>query len=1080
MSIKGKYKKLLSLLVVLILIFVPDDACCMAAGDEEKILKVAFYQLDGFFEYDISHNPTGYGVELLGKISEYTGIKFEYVDTPSWEQTKDMLLDGKADIRMPGNMPAVASDTLDYSSQSIMDTFHSLMTLSQRSDLYYEDMDTIRTLKIAVSENLYIKQSISDFINENGIPYKNLLIYDNYEQVRKALENGEADAIISNVMDMTDDMKILMSFNSVSNYISMLKGNPDLNTINEGICRLRIDDPEFIPKLYKKWYPDRAAVPFTKEETQYIEDHPTITVGNLHNRYPFSSLDYETGELSGINEDILDLISGYSGLNFNSIAFELKEQPVSALKAGKCDIAAGILETAQFHSDRDIIVSDPFCTSSISIVKPKNYIYLPDEPQTVAVKTAFQGIADYIGTKYPQYEILKFDTDEECLDALVNSQADILLQNVYVTNYLLQKPKYETLEILPTSFFTEKNCFAVRSSDPDSQLLISILNKSIKKITEDETDAVILKNTTARPYKFTLEDTYYRYRYAIMIISSLLIILLFVLISNNIMRRRHVKKMEAKNIQLAEVYRQTQVALRSKSDFLARMSHEIRTPMNAIIGITELAYDHTDSPEKICDDLDKIALSSRLLLSVINDVLDMSSIEAGKMKIACTLFDFKQLITSITTIFYAQCRNKKVDFEVKIISPIDEHLMGDPLRLNQILINLLSNSVKFTDEGNIVLTIEQKALKDNKVYIRFMVSDSGCGMSEDMLKRIFHPFEQENSQTAMEHGGSGLGLSIVRNLVTLMDGAVNVESKKGTGTTFTVDLPFGVSDTDKAAVPGFEKLRILVIDDEHNARNYASAVLQRIGVRFTCSDSASEALSIMNEAAAADDPYNVCLVDWKMPQINGIEITRQIRAHYDKNKVVIIAAAYDYSEIDENTKNNSADLFITKPLFQSTLFDILMSLSGGRLVKKSDKNSKFDFGGKKVLLAEDNQMNRIVATGLLEKGNIVCDTAENGLEAVNMFESSPPGTYSAILMDIQMPVMNGYDAVKKIRSSSHPQSKSVPVIAMTANALAEDVSNSLSCGMNAHVSKPIEINNLFETLERIWSEEGDSYGRTYN
>ncbi|MFR5881396.1 MAG: hybrid sensor histidine kinase/response regulator, partial [Cloacibacillus evryensis] len=381
----------------------------------------------------------------------------------------------------------------------------------------------------------------------------------------------------------------------------------------------------------------------------------------------------------------------------------------------------------------------------------------------------------------------------------------------------------------------------------------------------------------------------------------------------------------AKNVQLAEAYEQARVASNAKSDFLARMSHEIRTPMNAIIGLTTLAADHADDPREVREDLNKVAISSRVLLSIINDILDMSAIESGKLKIAHAPFDFKQLISSLTTVYYAQCKAKGIGFQTKLSGSVDEWLVGDQLRVNQILMNLLSNAVKFTDSGEVRLSVEQWGeRRQGKTFLRFTVSDSGCGMDRGMIERLGRPFEQESADTARRHGGSGLGISIVKNLVGMTGGALDVKSVKGEGTTFTVSLPFdSCNKNEKLPYMDFKKLRVLAVDDEKDALCYVSAVLERIGARHTSVSTGEEAMEAMAAADSENDPYNVCIVDWKMPGMNGIEVTKRIRARYDRKTVVIIASAYDHSEVDEPAREAGADRFVTKPLFQSTLFDLL-------------------------------------------------------------------------------------------------------------------------------------------------------------
>ena len=508
----------------------------------------------------------------------------------------------------------------------------------------------------------------------------------------------------------------------------------------------------------------------------------------------------------------------------------------------------------------------------------------------------------------------------------------------------------------------------------------------------------------------------------------------------------------------------------AKSQFLSRVSHELRTPLNAIIGFMELAKDA--DAQQVKTYLANSDAAAKQLLSIINDVLDVSSIESGKLRIAHAPFDFRHLIQSITDMYVAQCKQKGLSFETRLLTPISEWLLGDQLRVNQILLNLLGNALKFTNEGHIWLNISQRSEHNNKVFIHFEVCDTGCGMSEQLLSRLFKPFEQESASTAQKYGGNGLGLSIVSSLVSMMGGVVRVDSVPGAGSTFTVDLPFirGEAEIVSCSIDGAAELHVLAVDDLESEREYVSIVLNRIGVRHTCVESGEAALEELVRAADAGDAYNICLVDWKMPDMNGVETTRRIREKYGSNVIVIVVSAYDHYQADESAKAAGANMFITKPLFQSSLFDLFATLTGGRIARRESAPTTRRFTDMHILLAEDNAMNRMVAEGLIKmRLGASCDCAADGKIASDMFLSANSGYYDAILMDIQMPNMDGYEATRLIRASSHPDAKSIPIIALTANAFNEDISRSLSCGMNGHITKPIEPEVLSSTLENAIS-----------
>ncbi len=526
---------------------------------------------------------------------------------------------------------------------------------------------------------------------------------------------------------------------------------------------------------------------------------------------------------------------------------------------------------------------------------------------------------------------------------------------------------------------------------------------------------------------------------------------------------------EERQQQLEDALYMTERSNAAKNDFLSRMSHEIRTPLNAVIGYMAIAQSAKGNDEKIDECIHKAEISAKHLLGIINEVLDMSAIESGKMKITTNPFDFKQLLSDITAMFYEQAAKKKIHFEVILNSLTEEGLVGDQLRLNQILMNLLSNAIKFTPEGGqVLMDVTQTKLSGNRVNVVFMVVDSGIGMSREFRERIFLPFEQQDSNIARNYGGTGLGLSITKNLVTMMGGTISVDSTEGAGSKFTVELPFEqCEELDKEVMPtyDFSKIHALVVDDDEDACEYVRVLLRRYGVRSEAAYSGEEAIQAVIRARSTVDDYDICLMDWRMPGIDGIETVRRIREVIGDKMPVIIVTAYDYENVREEALSIGITSFITKPLFQSTVLNTLIEVCRNIQLDTKQQAEEFDFKGKKLLLAEDNDINLEMALEILCSAGFEVDTATNGKEAYEKFFASAVGTYDAILMDIQMPIMDGLTAAKRIRMSIHPEAESIPILAMTANAFADDISQSFAVGMNAHISKPIDLKQLFASLE---------------
>ncbi|MEG1633404.1 MAG: response regulator [Oscillospiraceae bacterium] len=527
---------------------------------------------------------------------------------------------------------------------------------------------------------------------------------------------------------------------------------------------------------------------------------------------------------------------------------------------------------------------------------------------------------------------------------------------------------------------------------------------------------------------------------------------------------------ELRRQQLTDALNTAMAASAAKGVFMSRMSHEIRTPLNAVIGYMTIAKNNTDSIDKVNDCIVKSEIAGKHLLAIINDVLDMSSIESGKLKIAQESFNFKELISDVSTVFYMQAQEKNVTLEVVTHGVSEDFLIGDKLRINQILMNLLSNAVKFTPGGGRVLfTVEQTAIRENRVFMKFTVADNGIGMTSEFLERLFTPFEQQDASIAQTHGGTGLGLSITKNLITMMNGVIEVQSRAGEGAAFVVELPFlrdTVSARSNNAARDFSDVNALIVDDERSACEYMRILLRRCGAESEFAMSDSSALYMLSDAYRSERPFNLCLLDWKMPDADGLNTVRQIRECVGPDMPLIVVSAYDFSDMEVEARAAGVDRFISKPLFQSTMFDLLVDTCGKQCNIPAAGGETPSFVGKRLLLAEDNDMNREIAVDILAQYGFTVDSAENGRETLDIFEAAAPGTYSAVLMDIQMPVMNGYDATKAIRASSHPEAQSIPVIAMTANAFAEDIAASHAAGMNDHISKPIDVAQLLAVLKK--------------
>ena len=535
-------------------------------------------------------------------------------------------------------------------------------------------------------------------------------------------------------------------------------------------------------------------------------------------------------------------------------------------------------------------------------------------------------------------------------------------------------------------------------------------------------------------------------------------------------RKEMLKKLAEQQESLSAALEQANEANKAKSAFLANMSHEIRTPMNAIIGLDNIALNHPSLPEETREYLEKIGISARHLLGIINNILTMSRIDSAHVVIKNEEFSFAKSLAQINTIIGGQCHDKGVHYDCSVKGKIDEYYIGDDVKLREVMINILGNAVKFTPAGGTVtFTVEEVARFDGKATIRFVIRDTGIGMSRDFIPKVFEAFSQEDSSSTNRYGSTGLGMPIAKSIVELMNGTITVDSEKGKGTVFTVTIT--LQECEQNTIGGNEgffkphELNVLVIDDDPIACKHAQVTLGKIGVHCETAMSGAEGLEMAQLRHARREPYNLVLVDWKMPDMDGIETTRRIREAMGNEIPVIILTAYHWDDIADEARNAGVDTFVAKPLFAGTVLEEFHEVFRKKYAQRF--GVKKDFSGRRVLLAEDIEVNAEIMMMVMSLRKILVEHAENGRIAVEMFARHQPGYYDAILMDIRMPEMDGLTATKTIRNMDREDAKTIPIIALTANAFDKDVQLSLQAGLNAHLSKPIEPELLFRTLEEF-------------
>ena len=543
------------------------------------------------------------------------------------------------------------------------------------------------------------------------------------------------------------------------------------------------------------------------------------------------------------------------------------------------------------------------------------------------------------------------------------------------------------------------------------------------------------------------------------------------------LRREQIQRQELSESRTAlqEALATAEQANKAKTAFLSNMSHEIRTPMNAIIGLNNIALNDPTASDKVKVYLEKIGGSAQHLLGIINDILDMSRIDSGRMTVKSEEFSFAKALEQVNSMISGQCRQKGITYDCHLTGHIDDYYIGDAMKLKQVLINILGNAVKFTPEGGTVtFVIEEGPRFDGKAILKMIISDTGIGMSKEFLPHVFEAFSQEDSSTTSKYGSTGLGMPITKSIVELMNGNISVDSEKGKGTTFTVTVPLGESGKQDVEVEGGDlkhrNMSVLVIDDDQIALEHAEIILGQVGISCETAESGWEGIDKIRIRHARGEDYNLILIDWRMPEMDGIETTRQIRSVVGQDTPIIILTSFNWDDIADEALEAGVDTFVPKPLFAGSVLDEFKEALRKKNETLLKKKKTVDLQGRRVLLAEDNAINAEIIMMVLDMREMEADLAENGQKAVDLFAQSQPDYYSAILMDMRMPVMDGLEATRTIRAMDREDARTIPIIALTANAFDEDVQRSMQAGLNAHLSKPVEPEVLYKTMEKLIKE----------
>ncbi|MCM1175998.1 MAG: response regulator [Blautia sp.] len=970
--------------------------------------------------------------------------------------------------------------------KTVYDTGVTLVTLDNADS--YKDFDSILdTTTTTVRVGYYddnesaFQSGFSDDARKSGYAYdyyqllssfagwKYEYVYGSKEEIRRMLINGDVD-IMAGAYKTAGTLADKVNFSTMdmgledNRYFAVTKSNPALlDELNYAMTQIDTFFPTFTLELYQKYYSQSSLQALTEREEQWLIGKNTLTFGYTRHHLPFSDQD-EEGNPIGLAGELVHLIEEFTNVEVVPVCFEYVTDLEGALKNDTVDIGFPMYSDLWLAENKGLRQTEPVVTDRMMIIYHGEYTN--DITSSIAVSKTSLGLTEYVPDNYPLSTIIECESFDEAIKAVRTDKANCIIGYSSVLQRILSG--YEDADKLNISYLdkTEELCLLVNQ---DNGILTAILNKMINQINREVITSTLQQYASIERPQPTFMEFFKQYAYLFVIV----LIVFFTVLALTFVS--YIKKSRAYNRRQAEMQASLKRALemadsanKAKTNFLSSMSHDIRTPMNAIVGMTDIAKKHMDDREKLNDCLEKITLSSQHLLTLINDVLDISKIESGKLTLAPINFSLRKTVENLVNIVRPMIKSRAQEFDVHIHSIDCEILRGDELRVSQIFINILSNAVKYTPEGGkIILDLYEEHTERQTIQLTYIVKDNGIGMSREYMERMFDSFTRADDSRTNKIQGTGLGLAIVKQMVMLMNGTIDCESEPDKGTTFTVKLELPIGE-DNSRIYTLPPIDILLVDDDEIFLAITEDVIEEMGARAETASSGGKAIELIKKRHETDNDYAVALVDWKMPEMDGAQTVRAMRDIVGENTSIIFVTAYDWSDIEEDARKSGADGFICKPLFKSYLSEkIGHMLQMEEKIKVTAETGNDDLKGLHILIAEDNDINWEVASEILSMYEILTEHAENGKTAVEMMQNAADGKYDLILMDIQMPIMNGRDATKEIRKSSRDYVKNIPIIAMTADAFAEDIAACLAAGMDGHVAKPIDTDKLCQEIRRV-------------
>lgn len=1015
------------------------------AESGQKIVRVGYVNAASYEEGGEGEYKRGAGYEYLQKISYLTGWKYEYVYA-SFKDCLEMLADGRIDLF--GNVsytPERAARFYFSAYPQGKDTYW-LYTTKNRLDLADGNIEKLNGCRIGVTEKSYQEKLLDEWLLKNHVRAQKVTC-NGYEEMMRLLNAGQLDAIAAPDLSNSYNYMALVNIGFSDYFFAVAPSRTDLlDDLNGALFEIQTTETDYNSRLASRYYYKMAGgLVLNQEEKNWLTARQhTIRLGYLLDSLPFSGA--ENGKMVGVLATVAEEMEKSMGIRIVPVAFSDINRMKQALKEGDIDIggpSVGDFYLAEL--DDFVLTHELLQTTPVLVYDAKTY---DAKRPVLAVTWASIFTPNTVSIVYPDVEMVVCADQNACLQAVVDGRATGTLIPSSRVNIINANPLMKKLSLAEISHRTEIVLLATKAN----RRAATIMNKAIS-VSSDRLNGMVMTQHSAPSGDLSLREFIGRHAALLVVVSLLIIVGLSVLLYKLVVGRKQMA-------QALEEARRANDANTAKTIFLSSMSHDIRTPMNAIVGMATLMEHDIRNPEKLSNYIHKLKVSSHYLLSLINDILDMSKIESSEVELNVAPVSLADQVAQIDSIIRPQAEDRRQHFHIRIHGISHEYLIGDAVRLRQILVNLLSNAVKYTPNGGtITLDLEELGQPDEThAKFRVTVTDTGYGMTKEFIRHIFEPFTRAENSMTNKIQGTGLGMAITKNIVELMGGTISVESTPKKGSRFIVEVALALNVLRQEEFP---VRRMLLVSEEDTLIHNVKVALRETNATLYVASDEKDARRILQKT---QEPPDIILFHGKA---EGDELRHQLHSLREMSGKAMLLYCCDRSKVERAqglVTQGDIDGLLVRPFFRSNLMNAIRQIHADRR-DAAEKVSVLQ--GKRFLCAEDNALNAEILEAILEMNGASCTICTNGVEIVKAFVDVKPGEYDAILMDMQMPVMNGLDATRAIRRSPNPLGRTIPIIAMTANAFSEDVQQCLEAGMDAHVAKPLELPILEKTLKHL-------------